>query len=87
MFQKSWESTVRALYRLRLCSLRHLACHRAQGSVEYAVVLAAFLSIVIAIGALWHLFGDGVVLAHALQSASHHVQGVLSGAWADIFLY
>lgn len=58
-----------------------------QASVEYAVVLAAFLALVIALGALWRLFDLGVVVDHALQSASHHIMGVAEGSWGDVFLY
>lgn len=60
---------------------------RGQSTVEYAVVLAAFLALVIALGALWHLFEDGTVTLHALQSASHHLKDAATGAWGDVFLY
>lgn len=58
-----------------------------QSTVEYAMVLAAFLAMLMALGALWHLFDFGTVIDHALQSASHHVQNVSEGAWLDVFLY
>lgn len=57
-----------------------------QSTVEYAVVFAAFLALVIALGYLWRLFDVGTVVNHALQSASHHLDQVASGAWLDVFL-
>lgn len=43
-----------------------------QSSVEYVIVFAAFLAMVIGLGALANLLESGLVLEHALQSASHH---------------
>lgn len=58
-----------------------------QSTVEYAIILAAFLAVVLGLGALWHLFDTGLVVDHALQSASHHLQQVSEGALIDVFLY
>ncbi|MEF2655321.1 MAG: TadE/TadG family type IV pilus assembly protein [Eggerthellaceae bacterium] len=58
-----------------------------QSTVEFAIVCAAFLSVVIALGSLWRIFDLGLVVDHALQSASHHLSQVASGAWLDVFLY
>lgn len=58
-----------------------------QSSVEYALVMAAFVSLIVGLGALTHLFADGLVLDHAVQSASHCLTGIASGVWADIFVY
>lgn len=58
-----------------------------QSSVEYVIVFAAFLAMVISLGAVANLLESGLVLEHALQSASHHLNNVLTAAWADIFLY
>ena len=55
--------------------------------MEYALVLAAFLAVVIGLGALAHLFSDGVVAQHAALSASHHVSGNAPGAILDIFSF
>lgn len=60
---------------------------KGQSSVEYALVFAAFLSLVIALGLLWRLFDTGLVVDHALQSASHHLREVAEGAWLDVFLH
>lgn len=57
-----------------------------QSMVEYAVILAGFLALIMGMGALWHLFDTGLVIEHALQSASHHLQDVAQGAWLDVFL-
>lgn len=58
-----------------------------QSSVEYAIVLAAFLALIVGLGAFWRLFDAGIIIEHALQSASHHLQGVASGSWSDVLLY
>lgn len=60
---------------------------RGQSSVEYAVVLAAFLALIIGLGAMANLFQEGTVVNHALQSASHHLKDVASGAWVEVLLY
>ncbi len=61
--------------------------NQGQSSVEYAVVLAAFLALVVGLGVMSRFMGSGVILDHALQSASHHLQNVATGAWIDVFLY
>jgi len=68
---------------------RHFAlpASSGQGTVEYAVVLFAFIGIVVGLGALWHALEAGDVVAHALQSASHHVSSVSPGAFSDVFMY
>ena len=58
-----------------------------QSTVEYAIVLAAFLALVIGLGAMADLFQSGLVVEHALQSASHHLKDVATKAWADVLLY
>ncbi len=57
-----------------------------QSSVEYAVIMAAFLSLVFALGSMWHALDGGILVSHALGSASHHLTGVFSGVLADVFL-
>lgn len=65
-----------------------LRCARSgQGTVEYAVVFAALLALVVGLGAIWRLFDGGAVVQHALQSASHHVQSAAAGAIGDVFQY
>ena len=58
-----------------------------QATVEFAIVFAAFVAIVVALAALWHVAGDGLLVQHALASASHHVQGVMPAYVSDVFLY
>lgn len=66
-----------------------MAMQRASGqsTVEYAIVFAAFLALVLGLGAMADLFQSGLVVGHALQSASHHLKNVATGAWADVLLY
>lgn len=58
-----------------------------QSTVEFAIVLAAFICVALGFSALWHSFDQGLFVLHALQSASHHLQGVDLGAWSDVLAY
>lgn len=58
-----------------------------QSTVEYVIVFAAFLALVLGLGTMADLFQSGLVVEHALQSASHHLKNVATGAWADVLLY
>ena len=64
-----------------------LRCDFGQATVEVAIVLAAFMVVAIAYGALWDSLKEGVFIEHALQSASHHIQQVSQGAWGDVLAY
>ena len=66
---------------------RALRDERGQGTVEYALVMAAFLAALVALGALWRVLEGGLFVEHALASASHHVQLASPGNVADVFLY
>lgn len=66
--------------------LRHRS-ERGQSTVEFAVITAGFLAATVALSLLWHAFGDGLLVEHALAVASHHIQSVAPTAVADIFLY
>lgn len=59
---------------------------RGQATVEYAVILGAFLAVVIALGALWRAMDGGTFIDHALSAASHHLLLSASGV-IDVFLY
>lgn len=58
-----------------------------QSTVEFAIVTAGFLSIVVAFGLLWKALDDGLFVGHALSSASHHVQEAMPGSTTDVLLY
>lgn len=60
---------------------------RGQSTVEFAVIMMGFAAITAALAALAHGFGDGLFVAHALATASHHIQSVSPVTAADIFLY
>ena len=60
---------------------------RGQSTVEFAVVTAGFVAASVALAALWHAFGDGLLVEHALAVASHHIQAVAPVTVADIFFY
>lgn len=54
--------------------------------MEYAIVTAGVLCVVVALGALWRGLSSGMFVDQALLSASHHLQGALGWAF-DIFSY
>lgn len=58
-----------------------------QGTVEFALVAAAFMAAIVACGLLWRTLEGGLFVEHALLSASHHVQLASPGCAADVFLY
>lgn len=65
---------------------RSLADEAGQGTVEYALVTAAFLCVVVAGAALWRALAEGLFAEHALLAASHHLAGALT--WVtDVFSY
>lgn len=76
---------MRAPARVRL--VRRCCSESGQGTIEYALVMFGFLSVVAGLGALWNMLGDGLLATHALMSASHHVQAVAPGAVADVFAF
>lgn len=59
---------------------------RGQSTVEYAVVMAASLTVVVALGLLWNAVDGGMFVQHAVASASHNVQGAAGGV-TDVFCY
>ena len=71
----------------RFCGGGRIRDERGQSTVEFAVVTAGFLAATVALGAMWHTFGGGTLIEHALSVASHHVQSAALVSIADIFLY
>lgn len=61
---------------------------RGQSSVEYAVVLGAFLAVVLALGAFWAMAGDGTLQRLSERAASHALSGEGAvGGMRDIALF
>ncbi|MEG0071288.1 MAG: hypothetical protein RR671_02820 [Raoultibacter sp.] len=58
-----------------------------QVTVEFVVILAAFLVIALVLGVVWRALEEGLLVDHALQSASHHIETVVPGVISDVFLY
>lgn len=56
-----------------------------QSTVEFAIVTAAMLVIVITLGLFWNLGSDGILVDHAQSSASHHLEDAAAGIVGDIF--
>lgn len=56
-----------------------------QSTVEFAIVTAALLIIIISLGLFWRLGDNGIFTDHALSSASHHLQEAAAGIVGDIF--
>ncbi len=59
----------------------------AQGTLEYAVVLAGFLALVVGLGTLRHVVSGDMLVGHALSAASHHLEAASLGWVGDVFLY
>ena len=64
-----------------------LANRRGQASVEFAIVLFAFLALVAGLGMLCDFERSGILAEHASAGASHTVGGSDAGAWADVLAY
>ena len=58
-----------------------------QATVEFALVLFAFLAFVAGLGALCDFGRSGALAEHASESASHTIGGSDVGAWADVLAY
>lgn len=56
-----------------------------QSTVEFAIVTAALLIVVVAISLLWNLGDNGIFVEHAISSASHHLQEAAAGIVGDVF--
>lgn len=65
---------------------RLLADQRGQATVEYALLLAAFLAVLVGLGLLMRAFEEGLFVDHGLAAASHHIQASM-GWWADVLGY
>lgn len=63
-----------------------LGC-RGQSSVEYALVVVAFLAVVLALAALWHAASSGTLLGLAVDAASHAAGSSLGSLAKDVALY
>ena len=60
---------------------------RGQGTVEFALLAAAFSAIVLALGLLWHELDGGAFVDHSCLSASHVVEAASAGAIGDVLAY
>ena len=58
-----------------------------QGTVEFAIVTAAILAIIVVLGVIWNLGDAGILVEHALRSASHNIEEAAAGIIGDIFCY
>lgn len=54
---------------------RLVADERGQATLEYALVTAALMAVVVGLWAVRQLFFGGLAADHALAAASHHVDG------------
>lgn len=68
-------------------SLRSRRRSLGQSTVEFAVVTAGLLALVIALGVLWRALDQGLLVEHALSAASHHLVEVPAAFIADIFRF
>lgn len=54
--------------------------------MEYAIVTAGVLCMIVGLASLWRALSTGLFVGHALSAASHHLGGALGWAF-DIFSY
>ena len=66
---------------------RALAEERGQSTVEYALVLGAFLAMAVALAALWRFLGQGTGTDIAARVASHGLGAGTVAALQDVLLY
>ena len=58
-----------------------------QSTVEFVVVLSGILIVVLALGAFMRFGDEGLLVLHALQSASHNIAGGMLGIAGDVFCF
>ena len=58
-----------------------------QSTLEYAIVLFAFLSMVIALITLWHAARSGLWVQAAVDAASHALRSGFATTFKDVLLY
>ena len=66
---------------------RVYASEHGQSTIEFAIVTAGLLAVVMGISALWHAFDGGLFVRHALSCASHAINDVYFTTLFDLFLY
>ena len=88
---RAWYASGGWRWRLARAAARRAALaaadERGQGTVEYALLLATFLTTVVAMGAIWHAARDGVLLGCATRASSHSMEEVDVGALQDVLAY
>lgn len=61
---------------------------RGQSSVEYALVLLAFLAVAVALFGIWHAANEGTLLDIARRGSSHNARdGLTVGLAQDLASY
>lgn len=67
---------------------RRVFGEQGQSAVEYAIVLLALLSMVLALGAVWSSARSGRLLQIARDASSHNAErGVRLGLLQDLYAY
>ena len=66
---------------------RTLRSASGQATVEFALVMAAFIALLAGLGALAHFTSSGDLAQHAAEGASHAVGSGDAGAWFDVLAY
>lgn len=73
-----------------LAARAHEACwaSRGQSTLEYALVLLAFLGTVVALGLIWRASRDGRLVERAGEAASHELgSGITIGLLQDVLAF
>ena len=56
-----------------------------QSTIEFAIVAASMIIIVVSLSLIWKLGDNGILIEHAIKSASHHIQEAAIGIIGDVF--
>lgn len=82
MTKKYWQPQLCRIKKLLVSFARET---HGQGAVEFAIVISTLVLISSTIYLIASKFIDGMLLEHALSSASHNLSGGMLGICADIF--
>lgn len=63
--------------------------HRSSGqsTLEFALITFAFLSLLVALSALWNALSKGVFQTHVVEAASHVIQSEFVESLQDIVVF
>ena len=58
-----------------------------QSTVEFVDVLSGILVVILGLGAMLRFGDEGLLVGHAIMSASHNISGAVLGIAGDVFCF